>query len=181
MVTLNPQPPTWATPLCFFVLIGATSTTAAATCGISGVSGVKNIVKRDGTPLAVGDLVQHVLHLLVYDGSQLRVLTLLPSEMGTGDGGGGGPPPPFVLDLFIDAPTTYTVGGPGTPNFADLQIAGEFLSKHIITNNGSVLLQLQAGVQNYTANLYLDHANADRITIAGAMTGGCRQNGWRFR
>ena len=157
-VTLNPQPTTWSTPLSFFVLIGNTTNNPAVTCAISGVTGLKNVVKRDGSSLAVGDLIAHTIALLCYDGAQLRVLTPVASEIGGGTGG------PF--NLWIDAPTTFTVYGTGA-NFPDLASANEYLSKFIITANGSVILQLPAGQHVVAVNINFDHANGDKITVQG--------------
>ena len=157
-VTLNPQPPTWMTPLSFFVLIGNTNNNAAVTCTIGGVAGIKNVVKRDGSSLAVGDLVAHTIALLCYDGVQARVLTPVASEIGGGTGG------PF--NIWIDAPTTFTVYGTGA-NFPDLASANEYLSKYIITAQGSVILQLPAGQHTVAAPLNFGHANGDKITVQG--------------
>jgi hypothetical protein len=69
---------------------------------------------------------------------------------------------------YIDTPTTFTVHGSGA-DFTDLMAAFEYLSKYIITHNGSVTLRIAAGAWNYgTTNITLDHPNADRITVTGA-------------
>lgn len=81
-VALSPTPLVWATPLAFFVKIGTgnTSTSTTVTCTITGVTGAKAVLLRDGTPPKVGDLAAGSVHLLVYDGSALRALTTVPSE-----------------------------------------------------------------------------------------------------
>ena len=159
-VTLNPAPTAWATPLSFFILIKNTTLTAAPVITIAGITGAKAIIRRDGSSLAIGDLVGGAIALLTYDGTNCRVISIVPSDYTSG----GGPPPTF--NIWIDAPTTFTVYGTGA-NFADLPTALEYISKYIITTNGSVILQLPAGQATCAVNLAFDHANGDKVTLQG--------------
>jgi hypothetical protein len=69
---------------------------------------------------------------------------------------------------YIDTPVSFTVHGSGA-DFPDLNSAFEYLSKYIITHNGSVTLNITAGRWSYGgAGVVLDHANADRILVTGA-------------
>ncbi len=78
-------------------------------------------------------------------------------------------PVPAVIDTHV----TFTVHGGGA-QFADLNVAMEYLSKFTITQNGQVTLQL-AGASSGIATQYtystlvlFDHPNNDRIQLFGA-------------
>lgn len=80
-VALNPTPTDWLQPLSFFVKIGHTNTSTVVTLGIVGVTGTKTVLKRDGSALAVGDLVAGSILLFVFDGTNMRCATLLNSDL----------------------------------------------------------------------------------------------------
>lgn len=81
-VTLPTAPPAWGVPLTFFVVIGGgnTNTQSAVTIAVAGLSGTKNVVKRDGTALGIADLVQNTAVLMAYDGTSVRVMSSVPSD-----------------------------------------------------------------------------------------------------
>jgi hypothetical protein len=68
---------------------------------------------------------------------------------------------------IIDTPITKTVHG-SSPDFVDLHAAFEWVSKYVITQNGSVAFNVSAGQFVYTSAVLVDHPNADRITVNGA-------------
>jgi hypothetical protein len=85
-----------------------------------------------------------------------------------GSGGGGGTP-----NWFIDSAVTYHVHGTGA-DFPDLITAMEYLSKYIITQNGSVTLQLAGSTSGvatqfvYPSSVVFSHPNNDKISVFGA-------------
>jgi len=85
-----------------------------------------------------------------------------------GGGGGGGTP-----NWFIDTAVTYKVHGTGA-DFPDLITAMEYLSKYIITQNGSVILQLAGSTSGvatqfvYPSSVVFSHPNNDKISVVGA-------------
>jgi hypothetical protein len=82
------------------------------------------------------------------------------------------PVPQFPSDL-IDSTVTFHVHGT-SPDFPDLFVAMEYLSKYKITQHGFVILQVAgassgtATVYNYTNQLFFDHPSNHRIGICGA-------------
>jgi hypothetical protein len=85
-----------------------------------------------------------------------------------GGGSGGGTP-----NWFIDTAVTYKVHGTGA-DFPDLITAMEYLSKYIITQNGSVTLQLAGSTSGvatqfvYPQSVIFAHPNNDKISVVGA-------------
>lgn len=80
-ISLSPSPLAWATPLCFFVLASTTSTVSNPTISIVGVAGSKTIVRRDGLSLFPGDISSGSAYLMLFDGTNVRVISFVPSDL----------------------------------------------------------------------------------------------------
>lgn len=79
-VTLSLAPPAYAAGLRVEVIPAGTNTSTTVTANINSL-GTKPVKKRDGTDPAVGDIVGGVAYPAVYDGTNLRILTPLPSDI----------------------------------------------------------------------------------------------------
>jgi hypothetical protein len=128
----------------------ANQITGASVVNVNGLGNV-SVVHGDGSPLSYGDGNAGQMMCVVHDGVRFQRAWNAGTDI-------------------IDQNITFTVHGTN-PNFANLNIAFEYLSKFKITQNGSVTLQLAAGVGGsafaYTTTVTVDHPNADRITIQG--------------
>ncbi|WNJ89180.1 hypothetical protein [Bosea sp. 685] len=81
-ITLTPARASWAelinVPL--RILITATNT-AAAVLGVTGLAGTKPFVTRSGAAAAPGDLLIGSIALAIYDGTNVQILGLSPSNL----------------------------------------------------------------------------------------------------
>jgi hypothetical protein len=78
----------------------------------------------------------------------------------------------IAIPTIINTAMTFTVYGTGA-NFADLNAANAWLSRHRIGTSGSVTLNLAAGKFTNTTTQFLSHPDGQRITVNGsALIGG---------
>ncbi|HEY2210284.1 MAG TPA: hypothetical protein VGH62_01450 [Bradyrhizobium sp.] len=151
-ITLPQIPDTY--PRLLLVKKGANANTGATTIAVNTLPVVQVITATGGT-LTSGTWLGNAAALLVFDGTNYQLVSVLFDQVATRD---------FYL---IDTPITKTVHG-ASPDFATLTDAFYWLSKYRITQTGSVIFNIRAGQFSYGAtNLVFDHPNADRVTING--------------
>jgi hypothetical protein len=73
----------------------------------------------------------------------------------------------LIGQKYITSPIVKKVHGPGA-DFADLNVALDWLAKYIITPSGYVTFMVAAGRWTYTTNIEINHANMARVAIQGA-------------
>lgn len=78
-ITLPLAPLAYAAGLEVNVVVPGTNTSTSVTANINSL-GVKPVKKRDGTDPAVGDIVGGSAYPTIYDGTNIRILTPLPSD-----------------------------------------------------------------------------------------------------
>ncbi|MBN9453267.1 MAG: hypothetical protein J0I42_15065 [Bosea sp.] len=79
-ITLSLAPLAYAAGLEVNVVVPGTNTSTSVTANINSL-GVKPVKKRDGTDPAVGDIVGGSAYPTIYDGTNIRILTPLPSDI----------------------------------------------------------------------------------------------------
>lgn len=80
-IAMSPSPLLWAIPLCFFVLAANTTTISNPTISIVGIGSSVPIVRRDNTQLFPGDIKSGSVYLMVFDGTSVRVVSFVPSDL----------------------------------------------------------------------------------------------------
>jgi hypothetical protein len=137
----------------FSVYVGHNNTTA---CDINVAAlGIRPILLPNGRQLSLGDIVQNMVIRIVYDGTNFVMTSKIHMEI-------------------IDAPITMIVGPNVGADFANLNVAMEWVSRRKIDEAGWLTLQMQGSTaapalkHTYSAMVSITQAQGAKITIKGS-------------
>jgi hypothetical protein len=119
--------------------------------------GVKPLLLPSGQQLSLGDIIPNMMILVRYDGTSFIMMSQIDRAI-------------------IGTAATFIVGPNASPvpDFADLNIAFEWLGRRRIGRSGSVTFSLQGQttgspvVHTYNSSLMFAHPDGDRVIVQGA-------------
>lgn len=147
-IDLPLAPLAYAAGLPFEFIAPATNTSTTVNANAE-VLGNKRVKKRDGSDPAAGDIIGGTLYRGVYDGTSIRILTLLPSDIVAALSAAPSPPQLNFFDLTTQ--NTQNVGSSVVTVVTDFAVTASKASDAAFSAGGTVTIGAKtAGVWSFS-------------------------------